>query len=52
VKIIERMIDAVVFSALVVVAVRTNSEFIRVLAAASAALLPIGWFVAWRRRAN
>jgi hypothetical protein len=51
-KIVERLIDAIVFAALVVVAVRTNSEFIRMVGAAAAVLLLIGWFVAWRRRAN
>jgi hypothetical protein len=48
--IFERVIDAIVFGALIVVAIRTDSEVIRITAAASAVLLPIGWFAAWRRR--
>ena len=51
-KILERLIDVIVFAALVVVAARTNSEFIRIVGVAAAVLLVIGWFVAWRRRAN
>jgi hypothetical protein len=51
-KIVERAIDAIVFAVLVVVAVQTNSQFIRIMAAVSAALLLIGWFVAWRRRSK
>lgn len=49
-KTFERAIDAIMFGVLVAVAIRTSSEFIRIMAAASAALLLIGWFVAWRRR--
>ena len=51
-KIVERVIDAIVFAVLVAVAVRTDSQFIRVMAAASAGLLLIGGFVAWRRRSK
>jgi hypothetical protein len=51
-KIVERAIDAVVFAVLLAVAAQTDSQFIRVIAAVSAALLLIGWFVAWRRRSN
>ena len=49
-KIFERVIDAIVFGALAIVAIRTSSDFIRIVATAAAALLLIGWFVAWRRR--
>jgi hypothetical protein len=47
--IFERLIDAIVFGGLVMVAIQTESWFIRIVTAVSAVLLPIAWFVAWRR---
>ena len=46
---VERSIDAIVFGILIVVAIRTTSNFTRVAAVIGAALLLLGWFVAWRR---
>lgn len=46
VKNFERAIDAIVFGALVAVAVGTKSDLIRMVTAASASFLPVGWFVA------
>lgn len=49
-KYYERVFDVIFFITLVVVAVQTRSEFIRISIAIAAALLLVGWLVASRRR--
>jgi hypothetical protein len=46
---LERAIDAAVLVVLVVVAIRTASDFTRVATLIAAFLLQLGWFFAWRR---
>jgi hypothetical protein len=47
---LERAIDAAVFGLLIVVAIRAPNGFTRAAALIAAALMLIGWIVAWRRR--
>lgn len=47
---LERAIDATVFGLLIVVAIRAPNTFIRAAVPVAAALLLIGWVIAWRRR--
>jgi hypothetical protein len=47
---LERALDAIVLAALVGVAASTPSRFERAALLTAAALLLIGWVVAWRRR--
>ena len=49
-KLLDRVIDVIMFGVLIMVAIQTSSAFIRMVAIASDALLLIGWFVAWHRR--
>ena len=49
-RILERALDAVVFGVLIVLAIQTQSAFTRIAVLIAAALVLIGWIIAWRRR--
>jgi hypothetical protein len=46
---VERVMDVIMFGALIVVSIRADSQFIRITTAVSAAILMIGWLIAWHR---